>query len=244
MVSVSLSQKTHILEDSGARKMENFTFKAPRKAFLLALLIASIYEFGCAVEGVVWLFFFYHNEFFRKLNKSVLDCQKVERNSKPSILFQYWYMLHQGFDRELPLPQNLPHRTGPQYSTNLEVWNVDQSLALRFKILLRPDQSRQETEITNKQSLNSELMNIPKFLDFSSPVFNSYIFCFRDFSSKGKWNGWRKPSYQFYWRQILLLEYRSCEQTFRWAKSAMRANVFGKSALLFIQPGCLPGQQR
>ncbi|XP_044181213.1 uncharacterized protein LOC122962302 [Acropora millepora] len=52
MVSVSLSQKTHILEDSGARKMENFTFKAPRKAFLLALLIASIYAFGCAVKEI------------------------------------------------------------------------------------------------------------------------------------------------------------------------------------------------
>ena len=153
MVSVSLFQETNIPEDSGARKMENFTFKAPRKASLFALLIASIYAFGCAVEGVVWLFFFYHNEFFRKLNKSVLDCQKVERNSKPSILFQYWYMLHQGFDRELRLPQNLPHRSGPQYSTNLEVWKVDQSLALRFRIPLRPDQSRQETEITNKQSL-------------------------------------------------------------------------------------------
>ena len=77
-------------------------------------------------------------------------------------------MLYQGFDRELPLPQNLPHRTGPQYSTNLEVWKVDQSLALRFRIPLRPDQSRQATEITNKQSLNSELMNIPKFYYFSS----------------------------------------------------------------------------
>ena len=29
------------------------------------------------------------------------------------------YMLHQGFDRELPLPKNSPHRTGPQYSTKL-----------------------------------------------------------------------------------------------------------------------------
>ena len=34
-------------------------------------------------------FFFYHNEFFRKLNKSVLDCRKVERTSKASVLFQY-----------------------------------------------------------------------------------------------------------------------------------------------------------
>ena len=114
------------------------------------------------------IFFFYHNEFFRKLNKSVLDCREVERNSKTSILFQYWYMLHQGFDRELPLPQKLPHRTGPQYSTNLEVRKKNHSLALRFRIPLRPDQSRHATEITNKQSLNSELMNIPKFLDFSS----------------------------------------------------------------------------
>ena len=53
MVSVSLFQKTNIPEGSGARKMENFTFKAHRKAFLLALLIASIYAFGCAVKGVV-----------------------------------------------------------------------------------------------------------------------------------------------------------------------------------------------
>ena len=34
-------------------------------------------------------FFFYHNEFFRKLNKSVLNCRKVERTSKASVLFQY-----------------------------------------------------------------------------------------------------------------------------------------------------------
>ncbi|XP_044181358.1 fibrillin-1-like [Acropora millepora] len=52
MVSVSLFQETNIPEDSGARKMENFTFKAPRKASLLALLIASIYAFGCAVEEI------------------------------------------------------------------------------------------------------------------------------------------------------------------------------------------------
>ena len=78
------------------------------------------------------------------------------------------YMLHQGFDRELPLPKNSPHRTGPQYSTNLEVWKADHSLALQFRTPLRPDQSRHATAISNKQSLNSELMNIPKFLDFSS----------------------------------------------------------------------------
>ena len=168
MVSVSLFQKTNIPEDSGARKMENFTFKAHRKAFHFALLIASIYAFGYAVKGVVWIFFFYHKEFFRKLNKSVLDRWEVERNSKASVLFQYWYMLHQEFDRELPLPKKLPHRTGPQYSTNFEVWKVDHSLALQFRIPLRPDQSRHATEISNKQSLNSELMNIPKFLDFSS----------------------------------------------------------------------------
>jgi len=111
MVSVSLFQNTNIPEDSGAREMENFTFKAHRRAFLFALLIASIYAFGYAVKGVVWLFFFYHNECFRKLNKSVLDCREVERNSKASVLFQYWYMLQQGFDKELPLPKNLPHVT-------------------------------------------------------------------------------------------------------------------------------------
>ena len=79
-------------------------------------------------------------------------------------------MLHQGFDRELPLPKNSLHRTdhGPEYSTNLKVWKADHSLALRFRIPLRPDQSRHATERTNKQSLNSELMNIPKFLDLSS----------------------------------------------------------------------------
>ena len=44
----------------------------------------------------------------------------------------------------------------------------DHSLALRFRIPLRPDQSRHATEITNKQSLSSELMNIPKILDLSS----------------------------------------------------------------------------
>ena len=53
MVSVSLFQKTNIPEDSGARKMENFTFKAHRKAFHFALLIASIYALGYAVKGVV-----------------------------------------------------------------------------------------------------------------------------------------------------------------------------------------------
>ena len=77
-------------------------------------------------------------------------------------------MLHQGFARELPRPKNLHHRNGPQYSTNFEVWKADHSLALRFRIPLRPDQSRHATEITNKQSFNSELMNIPKFHDFSS----------------------------------------------------------------------------
>ena len=53
MVSVSLFQNTNIHEDSGARKMENFTFKAHRRAFLFAVLIASIYAFGYAVKGVV-----------------------------------------------------------------------------------------------------------------------------------------------------------------------------------------------
>ena len=52
-------------------------------------------------------------------------------------------MLHQGFDRELPRPKKLPHRTGPQYSTNLEVWKVDHNLALRFRIPLKPDQLKQ-----------------------------------------------------------------------------------------------------
>ena len=148
--------------------MENFTVKAHRRALLFALVIASIYAFGYAVKGVVGFFFFYHNAFFRKLNKSVLDCREVERNSKASVLFQYWYMLHQGFDRELPLPKKLPHRTGSQSFNKLGSMEVDHSLALRFRIPLRPDQSRHATEISNKQSLNSELMNIPKFLDFSS----------------------------------------------------------------------------
>ena len=53
MVSVSLFQATNIPEDSGARKMENFTFKTHRRAFLFALLITSIYAFGYAVKGVV-----------------------------------------------------------------------------------------------------------------------------------------------------------------------------------------------
>ncbi|XP_067047603.1 uromodulin-like [Acropora muricata] len=52
MVSVSLFQKTNIPEDSGARKMENFTFKAHRKALLFALVIASIYAFGYAVKEI------------------------------------------------------------------------------------------------------------------------------------------------------------------------------------------------
>ena len=33
--------------------MENFTFKAHRRAFLFALVIASIYAFSDAVKGVV-----------------------------------------------------------------------------------------------------------------------------------------------------------------------------------------------
>ena len=156
------------------------------------------------------------------------------------------HMLHQGFDRELLL--NFPDCTSPQCSTNLE-GKADHSLALCFRIPKRPDQSRHATEITTQETY---LFTLSWWIDRSfliscrsvRPVFISYIFWFRDFSSKGRWNGWRKPSYQFYWRQILLLEYRSCKPTFRWAKSPMRANVFGKSALLFIQPGCLPGQQR
>ncbi|XP_067047932.1 uromodulin-like [Acropora muricata] len=52
MVSVSLFQNTNIPEDSGARKMNNFTFKAHRKAFHFALLIASIYAFGYAVKEI------------------------------------------------------------------------------------------------------------------------------------------------------------------------------------------------
>ncbi|XP_067046958.1 uromodulin-like [Acropora muricata] len=52
MVSVSLFQETNIPEDSGARKMENFTFKAHRRAFLFALLITSIYAFGYAVKEI------------------------------------------------------------------------------------------------------------------------------------------------------------------------------------------------
>ena len=53
MASVSLFQETNIAGDSGARKMENFTFKAHRKAFHFALFIASIYALGYAVKGVV-----------------------------------------------------------------------------------------------------------------------------------------------------------------------------------------------
>ena len=33
-------------------------------------------------------------------------------------------MLRQGFDRELPLPKNSPHGTGPQYSTNVFFFSV------------------------------------------------------------------------------------------------------------------------
>ena len=65
------------------------------------------------------------------------------------------YMLHQGFDRELPLPKNSPHRTGPQCSTNLE-GKADHSLALRFRIPLRPDQGRHATK-TNTQEKISQL---------------------------------------------------------------------------------------
>ncbi|XP_074606878.1 uncharacterized protein LOC141859885 [Acropora palmata] len=53
MVSVSSFQDTNIPEDSGARNMENFTFKAHRRAFLFALsLITSIYAFGYAVKEI------------------------------------------------------------------------------------------------------------------------------------------------------------------------------------------------
>ena len=156
-------------------------------------------------------FSFIRNEFFRKLNKSVLDSRKVERTSKASVLFQYICCIRD-FTGNCLFPKNRPTVLAMvlmQYSTNLEVWKADHSLALRFRIPLRPDQSRHTTERTNKQSLNSELLNIPKFLDFSSqglgrvnrvfrPVFISHIFCFRDFSSKRRWNGWRNPSYQFY----------------------------------------------
>ena len=148
--------------------MENFTFKAHRRAFLFALVIASMYAFGYAVKGVVWFFFFHHNEFFRKLNKSVLDCRKVERTSEASFPFQYICFIR---GRNCLFPKIRPTILAmvlAQYSKNLEVWKADHSLALRFRIPLRPDQSRHTTERTNKQSLNSELMNIPKFLDLSS----------------------------------------------------------------------------
>ena len=169
MVSVSLFQETNIPEDSGARKMENFTFKAHRRAFLFALLITSIYAFGYAVKGVVWFFFLLSQRIFPQIEQKRVGLPE-SRTYLKSFCPLSIYMLHQGFDRELPLPKNLPNRTGhgPQYSTNLEVWKADHSLALRFRIPFRPDQSRHATEITNKQSLNSELMNIPKFLDFSS----------------------------------------------------------------------------
>ena len=116
-------------------------------------------------------FSFIRNELFRKLNKSVLDCRKVERTSKASVPFQYIC-----FIRDLTgncfFPKIRPTVLAMvlmQYSTNLEVWKADHSLALRFRIPLRPnDQSRHATERTNKQSLNSELMNIPKFLDLRS----------------------------------------------------------------------------
>ena len=148
---------------------------------------------------------------FSKLNKSVLDCRKVESTSKASVLFQYISFIRDLTGKCL-FPKIRPTVLAmalAQYSTNLEVWKADHSLALRFRIPLTPDQSRHATEITNKQSLNSKTMNIPKFLDFSSqglgrvnrgfrPVFISHIYCFRDFSSKRRWNGWRKPSHQFY----------------------------------------------
>ena len=53
VVSVSLFQETNIPEDLGERKMGNFTFKAHRRTFLFALVIASIYAFGYPVKGVV-----------------------------------------------------------------------------------------------------------------------------------------------------------------------------------------------
>ena len=149
--------------------MENFTFKAHRRAFLFALVIASIYAFSDAVKGVVWFFFFHQKRIFPQIEQKRVglpESRTYLKSFRPLSIC----MLHQGFDRELPLPKNSPHRTGhgPQYSTNLKVWKADHSLALRFRIPLRPDQSRHATERTNKQSLNSELMNIPKFLDLSS----------------------------------------------------------------------------
>ena len=58
--------------------MENFTLKAHTKAFLFALMIASIYAFAYAVKGIVDFSPFKHDEIFRKLRKSVLNCREVE----------------------------------------------------------------------------------------------------------------------------------------------------------------------
>ena len=149
--------------------MENVTFKAHRRAFLFALVIASIYAFGYAVTGVVWFFFsFITTNFSANWTKACWTPGKSNVPQKLPSSFNIYASsgIWQGtasFQKFAP-----PYWSSIFNKVNLEVWKADHSLALRFRIALRPDQSRHATEISNKQSLNSELMNIPKFLDFSS----------------------------------------------------------------------------
>ena len=59
---VSGDKQPSVDSPSGARKMEKITLKAHTKAFLFALLIASIYLFAYAVKGIVLLFSFEHTK--------------------------------------------------------------------------------------------------------------------------------------------------------------------------------------
>ena len=72
--------------------MEKITVKPHTKAFLFALLIASIYVFAYAVKGIVLLFSFEHDEPFWKLSKSKLDCREVEA-TKNFLLFSIFSTL-------------------------------------------------------------------------------------------------------------------------------------------------------
>ena len=197
MGSVSLFQETNILVDSGARKMEIFTLKAHTKAFLFALVIASMYAFAYAVKGILWFFSVWHNELFSQIEQKRVGLPRSRTRPKTVLLLSMICCMRDlRGSCSFPKP-SLTRSTGPQCSTSLEVWKADPSLAIRQRIPL--SQSKQARTWDNN-SINN-LLTLSRWVYWSflishasfRPAFISYIFCFRDFSAKRRWKGWWKP---------------------------------------------------
>ena len=104
MVSVSLFQNTNIHEDSGARKMENFTFKAHRRFRHSTLHFWSRpYTHSVTLLKVSYDFFLLSQRIFPQIEQKRVGLPG-SRTQLKSFRPLSIYLLHQGFDRELLLP--------------------------------------------------------------------------------------------------------------------------------------------